>query len=375
MKKGTYITINIALLIVLSFGFGLFKYHAYRSTVGMIDMVSVSTDGHYALTSDEKEYITLWDLEQHTKKIISRKAHVWQAYFIPNSHTYVWQDQNMVMHIESVEKGPLKTMKLPFLVYGFVMSKSLNNFMAGDISNGLHWYKDKKFKTILKPDSEDPREFLADKPINLTLVPNSNKVTESYISGLGNSPKSAVGVRIFNIQTGKLLNDLIGDVSHTFATISPDGKYVVAGDMNGTQFVWNLETGKRVVQILAAHPVLKFKHPAGAILDYNVVAEPKDFYDNYNIQTIKYIDKDHYLVFYNQSQYTILFKTLNPKPIKYLDLGTNPWPATSALERDQAIDTSPSAHVLVIAKRDGPGILVYHYDPKSQTLKKVWDAK
>ena len=340
----------------------------------MIDMVSISTDGHYALTSDEKEYITLWDLEKHTKKIISRKAHVWQAYFIPNSHTYVWQAQNMVMHIESVEKGPLKTMKLPFLVYGFVMSKGLNNFMAGDISNGLHWYKDKKFKTILKPDSEDPREFLADKPINLTLVPNSNKVTESYISGLGNSPKSAVGVRIFNIQTGKLLNDLIGDVSHTFATISPDGKYVVAGDLNGTQFVWNLETGKKLFSFLAGDQILGYKKSGEVITDNNVIPTPKDI-GSYVIFSIKYIDKDHYLVFNHNSQYAILYATLNPKPIKYLDLGTNPWPATSALERDQAIDTSPSAHVLVIAKRDSPGILVYHYDPKSQTLKKVWDAK
>jgi hypothetical protein len=42
--------------------------------------------------------------------------------------------------------------------------------------------------------------------------------------------------------------------------------------------------------------------------------------------------------------------------------------------RDQAIDTSPSAHVLVIARESGEGISVYKYDPQKQTLTKVWEG-
>ena len=38
----------------------------------------------------------------------------------------------------------------------------------------------------------------------------------------------------------------------------------------------------------------------------------------------------------------------------------------------QAIDTSPSAHVLVMAMSGKNGILVYHYNPTTQTLKQVW---
>lgn len=49
-------------------------------------------------------------------------------------------------------------------------------------------------------------------------------------------------------------------------------------------------------------------------------------------------------------------------------------PSVSYYQRDEAIDTSPSAHVLVTGKDSEGGILVYQYDPKNQTLTKVWDG-
>ncbi len=90
--------------------------------------------------------------------------------------------------------------------------------------------------------------------------------------------------------------------------------------------------------------------------------------------SIKYIDKDHYLVFNNGSHYAVLYKTLNPKPLKYLNLGNKPLLATFNLERDQSMDTSPSTHILVMAKDQEPGIIVYRYNPKTKTLKKIWNA-
>lgn len=68
-------------------------------------------------------------------------------------------------------------------------------------------------------------------------------------------------------------------------------------------------------------------------------------------------------------------------PIKYLPLIPNAntdfnykpeWPMTTDYSRDEAIDTSPSAHILVMAMDAANGILVYKYDPNTQTLKQIW---
>jgi len=71
--------------------------------------------------------------------------------------------------------------------------------------------------------------------------------------------------------------------------------------------------------------------------------------------------------------YAILYSITDPKPLKYLPLGS-PWISVDDYTRDQSIDTSPSAHILVTGKMNHGGILVYQYNPKTQTLKKVWDS-
>lgn len=49
------------------------------------------------------------------------------------------------------------------------------------------------------------------------------------------------------------------------------------------------------------------------------------------------------------------------------------WPFTSDdFRRDQAIDTSPSAHILVMSMAKKNGIIVYKYDPTTQTLNREW---
>jgi WD40 repeat protein len=312
------------------------------------------------------------DLKEKKKTIINRDAHVWSAYFIPHSNDFAWQDTKKVLHIENVNLRTLKLIPLSFYVYGLVMTSNHKYFMAGDISDGLYWCKEDRCKTLKKPASNNPRDFLADMPYIFSILPDQKHVVESKMSGLGATPKDASGVYLWDIESGKILHDYIGNIVQTFATISPDGKYVVAGDNNSWQYVWDLKTGKRLVQILAAMPIKEQLHPS-IIADHNVIARPNDLTSD-AILAIKYIDPTHYLVFNTPSHYAVLYQTLNPKPIKYLNLGNKPLLATFNLERDQSMDTSPSAHVLVMAKDKEPGIIVYKYNPKIQTLKKVWDA-
>ena len=91
---------------------------------------------------------------------------------------------------------------------------------------------------------------------------------------------------------------------------------------------------------------------------------------------IKFIDSDqHYLRFISYQHYAILYSIDSPLPLKYLDLGTKPFPATRDYSRNTAIDTAPAAGILVTGQAAGPGINVYKYDKAAQTLKRIWVAR
>ncbi len=62
-------------------------------------------------------------------------------------------------------------------------------------------------------------------------------------------------------------------------------------------------------------------------------------------------------------------------PLKYLDLGTDPYPATREYVRNTAIDSAPAAGILVTGQANGPGINVYRYDKAARTLKRIWVAR
>jgi len=91
---------------------------------------------------------------------------------------------------------------------------------------------------------------------------------------------------------------------------------------------------------------------------------------------VKFIhDSQYYLRFGYESHTAALFEVDNPWPIKYFDLGDDPFPATASYSRNLAIDTAPKANILVMGQRDGGGILVYRFDPDELTLERVWVGK
>ena len=94
---------------------------------------------------------------------------------------------------------------------------------------------------------------------------------------------------------------------------------------------------------------------------------------NQSTIAIKFIhDSQYYLRFGYDSHTAALFEVDNPWPIKYFDLGDDPFPATASYSRNLAIDTAPRANILVMGQRDGGGILVYRFDPDELTLERVW---
>ncbi|MSP53972.1 MAG: hypothetical protein EXR81_07035 [Gammaproteobacteria bacterium] len=369
-NRKTILLISILFIILM----GVYFYHD-NQTGGNIMITSLSSDAHYAITTDDKDYAILWDLQKHTKKIISRDADAYSAYWIKSTPYYMWQNwKTKIIYVTDVNSGQdIKTFHPNFIVFGQAMSADLKYNVASDIDWNIWVGKDSVLKKMSR-NYDDANGFY-NKLINFTMVDNDKVLTSGLASGNADDSKDRTGVFLWDLNTSKPIHDYIGNIVQTFAVISPDGKYVVAGDMDvGNLFVWDLKTGKQKIYVAANQPVIGYTKD-GIITDPHTIKPPTDYYRNYNIISVQYIDAEHYLVFNHQSHYTILYQTLNPKPLKYLDVGTDPWPATFNQERDQSMDTSPSAHILVMAKDQEPGIMVYHYDPKKQTLEKVWDGR
>ena len=125
-------------------------------------------------------------------------------------------------------------------------------------------------------------------------------------------PDGLDGVILWNIETGKPIYELFGNAAKTYATIIPDGKYVVSGDEDTTLLVWSTKKGKQLLNLPAILVYLKTKKSGKVYFDNKGFPKiPAGFHGEFNspgfyIETIKFIDKDHYLRFPNGVPYTIL---------------------------------------------------------------------
>jgi WD40 repeat protein len=326
-----------------------------------IMVVSVSSDGNYAITTDLYKHAVLWNLKAHTYKIIAKDANVYSAYFIKHTDDYMYQgDANNVVIVKNVKGKIIKQFNPGFATYGEVMTSNLQTYIAADQEfNVYKIHNSQKTQIFVSacrngmtgalyhgPIAHSCTGFEAsEKLLNLTLSPNDKKLVGS--DGLG-------GLFIWKLNSDEKALVIGKNQGQTFATISPDGQYVVSGDDDGNIYVFSTKTGKFLKAIEE--------------FDYLVV-------------TLKFITP-HILMafFYGQPPYVTLYSFPSGKKLKDATLvtpsqsnnddGTSP--EVQSYLRDQATDTSPSAHVLVMAMSEKNGILVYHYAPKTQTLKQVW---
>ncbi len=373
---------GLGILIILCL-YGLWEAYCYYFGPGVIFTLGVSSDGQYVFSIDEKHNAVLWNLKDHTHKTIDKRANVYSAYFIKNSDDFMWQNLHTGdVIVQNVDGKEANRFQLKFPVYGQAMSSDLNYYVASDIDWNIYLRKNNQLSFLQK--GYDGANFLgAQKLINFTFLGNDKLLTSGLASGAAEDPKYITGVFLWNLTTGKYLHDYMGNISLTFATISPDGQYVVGGDVGTWGYIWDTKTGKLFSQIWDfwyGIPTKQDKSGENIAFDKSSLIDvPADFADEDNIKnswilSLKFIDHDHFLRFTTGIPYAVLYPITNPKPQKYFPLGRHPWPAVNQYYRDQAIDTSWQAHILVMGKEYKGGILVYQYDPEKQTLTKVWDG-
>ena len=365
-------------------------------------VVSVSSDGGYAVSSNLNQQLVLWDIKNKTHKVIATNANIYSAYFIKNTHYFMWQnDDTNEVNIANINGQIIKSFNPKFPTYGQVITSNLQYYITSDVDWNMFTYDNGKIKQIKK----DEGGFQGvGKLLNLTLSYDDRTL---LTSGQGEScdhgticpssipdPTLAMrrnnldGVVTWDVATGKPLRKFPGNASKTFATFSPDSQYVVSGDENTLAYVWYTKTGElkfKLDSIIFGHPVDP-KKPMGEWDKTGLIPVPKDFHDqmndpNYDVLALKFIDNTHYFRFSTGVPYIIVYSINNPQPLKYIkiagpiktfDFSKGRYPAVAEYVRDQAIDTAPKAHILVMGQQKGNGIIVFKYDPKTMTLKKIW---
>ncbi len=350
--------------------------------------LSVSSDGNYAISVHADRRVILWDIRARKKRLLSRNGNLFSAYFVKNAPIYMWQDLDGRVRIDNLQGKTLKSFHAP-AVYGHVLSTDLETYIYSDIGWGL--YKrlaDGQFEQWKAPWGKAYLGF--GKILNLQLSPDDRLLLQSgsgyeydkkfsLESYARDKWKELVMVALWDVVKKKPKASFPGNIAKTYATFSPDGKYVVSGDEGGRVIVWDTQKTKELYRLGSLfHGVITNPNESWEKWVYDktgLISYPKD-YSGQAVLSLKFIDLDnHYLRITANQHYAILYAIDNPLPLKYLDLGTDPYPATREYARNTAIDSAPAAGILVTGQANGPGINVYRYDKATRTLKRIWVAR
>lgn len=351
-------------------------------------VVSVSSDGQFALSSHEDNRLFLWDLDKKTNTIISENANIYSAYFVQGVARFAWQDLDGNVFIQNVG-GDIEFSFHHLPVSGHLISSDLHKYFSSDVAWAIHARQDGRNLTIKQGGG---RTFAgAGKLLNLDISRDgryllmsgygydfeNNYTLEQKKLGRENY-KEMVGVVLWNAQTLEPMFILPGNSAKVTATLSPGGEYVVSGCENGIGLVWETNTGHEYLRLASLFHGLLNKNGSDDFEKWTrdktgLIPTPDDLNSRAEATiAIGFIDENHYLRFLTRSPYAVLYNIHNPLPLKYLFLGRDPLPAVNDYSRNAAIDTAPEAGVLVMGQQNGGGIIVYKYDSESQELERIW---
>lgn len=355
-------------------------------------VVSLSSDGRYAVSSHLDKRLVLWDLQRREKVVVFENVNVYSAFFVPTKDVFIWQDLSGYVHFYGIDGKEIKSFH-HFSTYGHLVTPDLENYISCDLNWNIYLgYGDSLIP--MKKDGNSPN-FFTGKLLNMSLTRDGRYLLTAGDSGLGYSDDLPIqnissvnpqqissnygGVFLWNLSARKPQMQFPGHVVKTTAILSPDAEYVVSGDENGRGFVRTAYTGKTHVRLASLHHGVLNKNGSN---DYEkwtydktgLIPTPSDLESNEAILAFRFIGPQHYLRFLTYSPYAVLYHIDNPLPLKYLPLGREPFPATSDYSRNAAMDTAPEAGILVMGQRDGGGIIMYKYDSVKMKLEKIWVA-
>ena len=377
----------LVLFIVLGWG-GYYVYEnrhdVFSSTKGVRNL-SISSDGRYVVSAHYGKKLVLWDLEKRTKEVIAERVNTNSPYFIPNSHDFMWQDKNNIVHIQNVEGKEITHFK-HYKVERHLMSEDRKLYISADQTGEIY----KGYGDEMKP-------IYTDTPIrqhyNFAL---SDKYFLSASGGGPYDPDSAVelnpkedpvqpsvykkssynGVTLWDRETLKPVARLGGFGGRSDALFSPDGKWIIGGGENLRHYMW--ETANLTNRLMLADPDRGIRNPK-VNDDSQLLRVPGVNIGLNNPVTYAFVTETEFIEFRMSARkeglgekYSPLYTVGDPWIKAFVEIGNNPVISTDFYEKSNSVASAPKAHILVTGQAYHGGINVYRYHPNKMTLEKIW---
>ena len=372
-------------LLKLFFLFGLLISTVGCSATSGVASLGVSSDGQYIITAHGRDELVLWDVAKKEKKLLAKNANPYSAYFIPDSHGFMWQDTNNVVHIQDVNGQEIKQFS-HFETEGHIITADKSFYLSADT-----WGK------LYKGSGDNLVPVYTDTPISpsqpYTLSIHGNYILSTYntITGRNDPPaetnltanpvnpdihkkSSYAGVTLWDKTTLKPIARLWGNSGRTTGRISPDGKWVVTGSDNHVKLMWEINNLNRLYMLIDLDGI--YNEKTGYLDNSNVPPKPEKFKNKQitlsNTSAVAFVSDKDFILFprNNKDELALLYKVGAEEIQGYVEIGRNPPISTGNL----SIASSPKAHILVTGQGGKGGINVYRYHPATKELEKIWVA-
>ena len=390
-------TVGVFALICYAIFYVFTNWQDLLSETGEVRTLSISSDGKYVISANrgktEKTWhdtkLVLWDINKREKKIIAENVNSNTAYFIPDSHDFMWQGRDNVVHIQNVDGKELESFK-HFEIARHIMSAD-RTFYASANQTGK----------IFKGHGENMVPIYTDTPLwrhyNFHL---SDKYFLTASSGSGyNEDGAAVqlnptadpvqpsvykkssydGVVLWDRETLKPVAELFGFGGRSDALFSPDGKWIVGGGENIRHYMW--ETANLTNQLNLANPEYGIKKREGGFDDSRLLRVPGVELGLNNPVTYAFVTDTEFIELRmapprdgKGEKHSPLFTVGDPWIKAFVEIGDDPAISTDFFEKSNSVASAPKAHILVTGQAHHGGINVYRYHPDKMELEKIWVA-
>ena len=397
-KKNKLLKVLIIVLLLIV----IFIFYQYNRTAPIISL-SVSTDGRYVISAHAAQdadrhkpigQLVLWDIEKKEKTILARNANAFSAFFIPDSHEFMWQDNKNIVHIQNVEGKEIESFP-HFQVKTHIMSADKQFYLSSNMEDNGQLYKG--YGEDLVPVYTDggipfpltlsmTKDYFLSATETCTTSPYpvvETNLTINPVNPDSSKRSSYTGVTLWDRHTLKPIARLYGNCGYTTGLISPNGGWVVTGGENLSNYMWeihNLNNRQDLAQVNS-----ELNHENSERYKQKLLPKPDKFKNkqlalNHTVAIAFLTEKDFILLGKSGNkdgfgdELARLFTVGEPWIKAYVEIGNDPSISTNYYQRNLSVSSSPKAHILVTGQATGGGINVYKYHPEKMELEKIWVA-
>ncbi|OOF60759.1 WD40 repeat domain-containing protein [Rodentibacter sp. Ppn85] len=350
-----------------------------------VHSLGVSSDGRYVISAHRGGKLFLWDIQKKEKKLLAKNAFSYSAYFIPDSHEFMWQDGNNVVHIQNVEGKEIS--QFPhFKTRGQIISADKSFYLSADEWGKFYKGHGKGLVPIytdapIGPSQTYTFSIVGDKFLSVgdgwegrNGEAAETKLTTNPVNPDKYKKDSYQGVTLWDKKTLKPLARLYGNSNRTSGRISPDGKWVVAVSDNARRYMWSVINPNKRFRLADIDGIFDKKTKTRDTS--KLLPVPNKFKDKsisyfIDANTIAFLsEKDFILFVRDYSELAPIYSTGDPWIQAYVEIGQDPRVSQGNL----SIASAYKANILVTGQYGRGGINVYKYHPATKELEKIWVA-